>query len=286
MTRVGFIADFFDILGGAEKNDSVLISYLSGLHKVDKITSHTCDKQKIDNCDVLIIGNFVNLPEHLRNYIAEEKRYIIYEHDHKYVRTRDPAFYLNFKIPKEEVVNRKFYENANKIICLGNKQRELIQSCINIPDHKIISISSSLWSSDRLNFIESLTKSDMQKKGSYAIVNSSNPIKNTKKAIQYCIDNNIEYSLISNPNEQEFLQELSKHKGLVFFPGVLESMCRLVVEAKMLNCKVITSPALIGASYEPWIKKSGEELINIVRCNIQKALNTFSRAVDGERQER
>ena len=39
-------------------------------------------------------------------------------------------------------------------------------------------------------------------------------------------------------------------------------MPRIVVEAKMLNLKVITQKKLIGAASEDWYSLSGEELID------------------------
>jgi hypothetical protein len=44
--------------------------------------------------------------------------------------------------------------------------------------------------------------------------------------------------------------------------GHLETCARIVVEAKMLNLKVITQKKLIGAASEDWYSLSGEELID------------------------
>jgi hypothetical protein len=38
----------------------------------------------------IIIGNFIWLAKEVKDYITENYSYIIYEHDHKYLKTRDP----------------------------------------------------------------------------------------------------------------------------------------------------------------------------------------------------
>jgi hypothetical protein len=47
----------------------------------------------------------------------------------------------------------------------------------------------------------------------------------------------------------------------VFFPKVMETCCRLVVEARMLNCGVITND-IVGATSEPWFHMKGMPLIS------------------------
>ena len=55
---------------------------------------------------------------------------------------------------------------------------------------------------------------------------------------------------------------MSKFKKFLFLTGHLETCARVIVEAKMLNLKVITNKNLIGASSEEWYKLSGIELID------------------------
>ena len=274
MSTIGFAADFFDTLGGAEQNDTVLFSHLSKKVNITKIQSTECTLETINQFDKLLIGNFALLPEKVKDYISQNKKYIIDEHDHQYVSTRDPSVFVGFDIPSDHIINKQFYKNSYAIVCLGIKQLELISKYLSVEKDKIYSISGSLWSSERLSYISSLLEKQ-SKRGVFGIVNSSNPIKNTRMAVQYCKRNNINYELFSNNDPNRFLSALSEYEGLVFFPGVLESMCRLIVEAKMLNCKIITTPKKIGAYYEDWITLSGQELIDKVGENVDSALKMF-----------
>ncbi len=275
--KIGFIADFFSsqIVGGAELNDNVLISFLEKkFGKITKLLSSRCTLQDIKKLDYLIISNFTGLDPVKLKYITYNKSYIIYEHDHKYVSTRDPSKFKDFKIPIENLVNIDFYRNAKKVVCLSSIQTKILKESAGLDN--CISISTSLWHPEILKYINELDKT---KNGKAAIVDSKNPIKNTAAAERYCKANNIKYDLISSGNTKEFLKMLSEYEYLVFFPGVLESLCRLVVEAKMLNCKIITRKGLLGAGYEEWFELSGPPLVEKMAENITKALILFEKII-------
>ena len=273
-----FIADYFDTLGGAEQNDSVLLEHLQNKFEVKTMLSHEVTTSNISEAQFLIIGNFTGLKRDVLNYITDNKSYIIYEHDHKYVSTRDPSRFKDFKIPQSQLINGAFYESAKKIICLGTKQVDIIRENLNIDD-SCVSIGTSLWSTKRLDLIEELSKASV-KSPKAAISRSNNPIKNTDKSIKYCQSKSMDYDLISSPNPEEFLSTLAKYESLVFFPGVLESLCRLVVEAKMLGCNIITTPRLLGAAYEDWFQLKGPELIGVIRDKVKNALALFCDIVE------
>jgi hypothetical protein len=273
--KIAFIADFFSshLLGGAEMNDAVLLSYLKESFDLETLHSKDISIDNIKEYDFLIISNFCMLDPPARDYIQENSQYVIYEHDHKYVSSRDPSNFTNFEIPEKHIMHRDFYKSAKKVICLGAKQVEIINK--NLKIENLESISGSLWSQKKLMHLRDTSKA-AQKNDKFAIVESTNPIKNTQKAISFCEKRHIKFDLIKSQDPYIFIDILSKYEGLVFFPAVLESMCRLVVEAKMLNCKIITTPKLLGAYYEPWFSLTGIPLINTMQENVKKALELFS----------
>ncbi len=130
--QVVFVADFFSdqILGGAESNDSVLISYLesNNFNVVKKHSAH-CTLQALQayKDEFFIISNFVGLSEASKQYITENCNYIIYENDHKYVATRDPSKFKNFDIPSAQVVNYHFYNKAKKVIVLSQICKDVLE---------------------------------------------------------------------------------------------------------------------------------------------------------------
>ena len=56
--------------------------------------------------------------------------------------------------------------------------------------------------------------------------------------------------------------KMSKFSKLLFLTGHVETCARIVVEAKMLNLKVIMQKKFIGAASEDWFSLSGEPLID------------------------
>ena len=275
--KIIFVCDFYkkdlNNKGGAENNDSVLISKLEEKgYKVEKhyASSITEDFLQENKDNFFIIGNFISLSEKVKN-LFHDKDYVIYEHDHKYLKTRDPSRFVNFLAPEDQLINRDFYKNANCVICLSNSQADSVRNNLKIDN--VESIGCSLWSDDKLNYISLISNAKKVKK--YCVLNSDNPTKGKRQAIGYCVKNNISYDLISSNNEKEFLNILSSYQTLIFIPTVLESLCRLAVEAKMLNCNLITKSNLLGASSEDWWDLKGQELIDAIKEKQKTSIDMF-----------
>lgn len=273
MKKIVFISDLFekDLIGGAELNDSVLIRFLESKQlDIIKIKSNSVQDRDILENDFFIVSNFTGLSKK-HKILLQMKRYIIYEHDHKYVSTRDPSKFVDFKIPDAHIRNKNFYKNASKVIVLSKICKQVIEQALGIDN--VISIGTSLWSEEKLLFIESLLSTRKTKK--YCIVNSSNPIKGTREAIEYAKAKDLDYSLVGPLSPNELLTEMVQHEGFIFVPRVLETLSRIVVEAKMLGCNVYTNKRLIGAAYEEWFSLQGKELIDVIRNKVQSALDIF-----------
>ena len=271
--RVLFLADFFSnqINGGGESNDAVLIAHLR-----DNDIEVTCERtdttttEQIDDHDKIIIGNFIFLSPAIKKHLIDNSAYLIYEHDHKYVRTRDPSKFPNFIIPPKELVNVEFYHKAQRVVVLSQICKDVMEK--NLGNTNVHSIGSSLWTKKKLEFLKNCKK---DKSEEFAIVDSDNPTKGRPSAINFCQNKKIDFNLISSPDQYEFLQILAKHETLIFIPQVLETYCRLVAEAKMLECKVYTNQLLIGFMSEPYKDLIGLELINRIEEKVQEALEYF-----------
>ena len=273
-----FISDFFEdqLLGGAELNDAVLISHLRDRgFTVTCINSPACSHVDLQKTEFVILSNFVGLKQEVYDALVSDGRYLIYEHDHKYVSTRDPSKFESFKIPGDQIVNEKLYKNARKIITLSSSQKKLIVDTLGGYESKAHSIGCSLWPSETFSLIKELLSGSRPEDGTAAIVDSRNPIKRTSAAVSFAEQNNIEYDLIKEPDHKKFLTKLSKYKKLIFLPGVLESLSRLYVEARMLGLEVLTTPILLGASYEEWNTKKGLDLVEQMEKNVENALDYF-----------
>jgi hypothetical protein len=268
MNNYAFIADFFseDMIspGGAELNNDELIKIFNS-KKIDIHRVRSCDldltslQKKNTEKIFYIIANFINLKKECKDYLQQVGKYAIYEHDHKYLVTRNPADYPNFEAPQKQIINYNFYKNAKAVLCQSSFHKDII--CKNLKLDNIVSVGGNLWSEETLQMLEKY--SFKKKQNVCSIMDSPIPHKNTAKAIAYCRYKKMPYELIKSADYHTFLDKLSNNDKLVFFPETPETLSRIIVECRMMNMKVITNN-LIGATYEPWFKVKGAELIEIM----------------------
>ncbi len=266
--KVFYIADFFveDIPGGAEICDSILLDLLREQgHKIVRFRASEVTPKHLNLYQNLgfhvLVSNFIRLaPISMECLIRNPKSYSIIEHDHKYIRHRDPSRYVEFVVPPHEIINQLFYANAKNVFAQSKLHAEVISKNLNI---EVTNLGVSLWSDEQLKVIEECR--DAVKEPTHAVMDSPNPTKNTYRNINFCESKKLPYTKIGPTEYSDFISQLSKCEKLVFFPAVLETFNRVLVEAKMLGCKIITNH-LNGCISEPWFKElGGQELIDFVR---------------------
>ena len=258
-----FVADFFveHVLGGGELNNEECIKILiSKGHSVSKVQSHLITPSFVNENKAknFIIANFVNLSQDCINAFYKTN-YVIYEHDHKYLRSRNPADYKDLTAPKEELVNLDFYKKAKAVLCQSQYHLDIIKKNTGLTN--LVNLSGNLWSTFSLKMIEELSKKQKQKKCS--IMRSPIPHKNTSDAISLCMAKGLDYELVHSENYKEFLNALGSNEKFVFLPKTPETLSRVAVEARMMNMSLITNN-MLGASKEPWFELKGKALIDFV----------------------
>jgi hypothetical protein len=252
---------FSEVGGGAEINAESLVDRFSEhniiipILKSSNITTEYLSKNRDK---IFIFSNFILLREECKQYAIKHLRYFVYEQDHKYLKTRNPVGYKNFIAPKQDLANVEFYRAAIKVMFLTKLSMDVF--VLNTGLTNTLNLKSSTWRQEELQYIKGICNAE--KNNIIAIMDSNNPIKRTDDCIEYCIKNNLKYELISDPVFVKFMDKMSGFSKLLFLTGHLETCARIVVEAKMLNLKVITQKKLIGAASEDWYSLSGEELID------------------------
>ena len=257
------VMDFFfsELKGGAELNAESLIERSFDLgFKIEKIKSDRLTIEFLSNNKdkKFIFSNFVGVPPECIAYAIKNLDYVIYEQDHKYIRTRNPIHFVDFIAPKEFRTYTEFYKSARKVFFLTKLAKDVFVA--NTELDNVCNLESSVWTKSDLEFIKQI--SDTPKTKDNAIMDSNNPIKRRERCIEYCKENNMEYELISDPEFKNFMKKLASYERLIFFTGHLETCARILVEAKMLNLKVTCPKKLIGAASEPWFDLTGIELID------------------------
>jgi len=261
--KIIFIADVFvedGILGGGELNNDEFIKIaLSRDIDVFKTNSRFVTPKFInENIGAdFIIANFIQLSDESKNLLASKANYAIYEHDHKYLDSRNPSVFENFKAPKKNIVNYEFYKCAKAIFCQSKFHSDIVK--LNLELDNIYSLGGNIWTLNALNFMLDVSK--QEKEEFYSIMESNIPHKNTADAIRYCTHKKYPFRLIESTNYYDFLRKLGKNKYFVFFPGTPETLSRIVCEARMMGVSVIANKS-IGAVHEPWFSKKGKDLID------------------------
>jgi len=288
MAKIVFIADFFvdEISGGAEICDNILINLLrdDGFHVVKFKNADLTDKhiKLYRSCGYhFIISNFTLMSDPVSTELVNcPNSYSIMEHDHKYIKTRDPAVYKDYRAPFQDIVNREIFTNAKNIFAQSKIQAECIRKNLNI--NNVVNLGMSLWTDEQLEIIENNITNTKQEGAS--VINSQNPTKNTATTISYCQEKGIPHTLIGSSDYSEFIKQLSSYQSYVFIPRVLESFNRVLLEARMLGCKAITTN-LNGCISEEWFKQyKGKELIEFVREQRQRVYNDIKTAILEERE--
>ena len=272
MSNFVFISDFFveQVLGGGELNDyEIYKTFLQKGLNTNRINSHSFSKQQLEKENFYVISNFINLKKDVKDSLKDYK-YIIYEHDHKYIRSRNPALYKNFMAPKDQIINHDFYKNALAILCQSQFHADIVYK--NLGLQNIINLSGNVWSIESLEFMRQVSKTEKINK--ISILNTKTSHKNTYGAINYCIQKKQEYGLISDSNYYSFLKKLGVNKKFIFLPKTPETLSRICVEARMMNMSVIVN-GLVGASKEEWYTLKGEELIDYMIQKREKIVETI-----------
>jgi hypothetical protein len=274
MVNVVYISDFFmeQNLGGAEICDDVIISSLQKKDvKVQKILSRNVTINTVisNKNSFFVLSNFTMMRPEVLDYIISNKiRYIIYEHDHKYLKSRNPADFKDYLAPKDQVVNYDLYKNAVKVVAQTNFHKEIIEKNLNLQN--IITFSTNFWLDKQYNFMEQMSKRD--KFEITSIMESSIWHKNTIGSIEYCKKNKKPFVLIRDSNYFSFLEKLGTYSSFIFMPKTPETFSRTCAEARMMNCQVIANNN-IGCVKEQWFKDNkGIDLINYLKNSNQDAV--------------
>ena len=277
-----FSADIFlskNFIGGGEANNEELIMLLKERgHSVHKLVSTLLTPNIINNNSNInyIIANFIGLSEESK-LALQNKKYIIYEHDHKYLKSRNPTDYPDYKAPDNQIINKDFYKNALAVCCQSSFHADIVKKNLDIDN--IVNLSGNLWSMDTFEKIQSIL--EMPKKEKYSILDSPIWHKNTKETEDYCKYKNWDYELVSSKDYFTFLSKLGANKKFVFLPKTPETLSRVVVEAKMMNMVVVTNKN-VGATKEDWFSLSGKDLIDLMKLKRQEIPKLIEGVFNGD----
>ena len=279
--KIIWIADFYidQVYGGGELvNEFVISSLREDGWEVEKWLCHQTTVKRLsqNRNSFVFVGNFIRLPSSSMQFIVENFQYIIYEHDHKYVQSRDPSTYKDYNIPVNRLVNQEFYKESVAVICQSELHANILQK--NLMISNVVAMKCSMWSEKDLQTLRKY--SCTEKNGKYFVLNSSNPIKNTRLAIKYCEENNFDYDVHGPLKYEDLMEKMANYSAVVFFPRVLETFNRFIVEARALGCNLITN-SKNGATHQDWFPDLKDvELIDFILENNKESTRQITKLIE------
>ena len=282
MTKIIFVSDFFlgEVFGGAEFCNESLIQDLQQNYIIEKVKSSSLTPEVIENNkdSFYIIANFFMLSEASKQKLIKDCKYVVYEHDHKYIKSNNPILFVNCLAPETQIQNKDFYKNAVAVMCQSKLASQVVQK--NLLINNICNLGGNIWTEEQLQVLEK--NIDNEKNIDYGVIETNNKNKGMYHAIEYCENNNLNYEMLRFNSFDKFVENLSRVKTLVFFPQWLETFSRLCIEARILNCKLITN-SFVGAASEPYFKQAGRELLETIRKNNKTYVSKFRHIIKGNK---
>ena len=268
--EVIFVSDMFveDYVGGAELTSQALID--SSPFKIQKIHSRNVTLDTLKQCadKFWIFGNFAELNPQLIPSIVGNLKYSILEYDFKYCKYRSPEkHFAASKIPCDchnqingKMISAFYYGVSGGLWWMSDRQRERYSTLFPFLDTVQNTTISSIFDEKTIELIRNLRKSgESQQKSGWIILGSDSWVKGADAAKKWCEENGKQYTIVWNMPYKMILEKLSIAEGFVYLPAGGDTCPRMVIEAKLLGCKLQLNENVLHKN-EVWFNKSIVEI--------------------------
>lgn len=263
-----FVSDMFvnDYVGGAELTTEALIS--SSPFKVYKLHSKDVSmellKEGIEK--YWIFGNFAALDFNLIPTIAANLRYSILEYDYKYCRYRSPEKHelnegvaCNCHEEQHGKLTSAFMYGAKSLWWMSEAQKAHYENLFPFLRDRPSTVLSSVFDEETFATINVLNEKykDTERKG-WIVLGSPSWIKGADDAEEWCKANDKDYEVLWGEDYSTVLRKLATAEGFVYLPRGRDTCPRMVIEAKLLGCKLQLNDNVQHAK-EEWFVIDDEE---------------------------
>ena len=246
--QVVFVSDLFakDYQGGAELTTQALID--SSPFEVYCVRSNdvTMDLLESGHTKYWIFGNYSRMNLELIPTIISNLDYSVLEYDFKYCRYRSPekhAIDTGKECDCHDDIHGKlissFYHGAKSLWWMSEKQMEVYLKHFPFLAEKDNTVLSSVFDDAFFLAIKILREryKDHKRKG-WVVLGSTSWIKGADLAEQWCKENNKDYEILWGIPYDNLLEKLAMAEGFVYLPKGNDTCPRMVIEAKLLGCKL------------------------------------------------
>lgn len=248
--QIIFVADLFadDYVGGAELTTQALID--ASPLRVQRLHSSrvTMELLEAGQDRHWVFGNWAALDPNLIPTIIANLSYSVVEYDYKYCRYRSPqkhAHDTGSPCDCHEQWHGKltsaFYLGAKHVWWMSEAQQEHYHRLFPFLADRPSTVLSSVFDDRFFVAVKALRAAapptaDRKK---WLVLGSSSWVKGRQAAEEHCRSHGLDYEVIWGLPYEEVLERLSRAEGLVYLPAGWDTCPRLVIEAKLLGCKLV-----------------------------------------------
>lgn len=279
--QIIFVSDMFpeDYVGGAELTTQALID--SSPYNVCKVHARdvSIDVLRLGHSKYWVFGNATQMDHNLIPTIVANLKYSILEYDYKFCRARSIekhklATGMDCDCHDQQIgklVSAWFY-GADQVWWMSERQKDVYLQRFPFLGERVSYVLSSVFGFETLAYLKKLrqdfrsealtrtmTHPDLSRKG-WIVLGSKSWIKGFEDAEKWCRDNGKEYEVVWDLPYEKVLEKLSRAEGFVYLPRGGDTCPRMVIEAKLLGCKLQLNDNVQHAQ-EDWFKDDDIEHI-------------------------
>jgi len=260
-TKVVFVSDMFvdQYVGGAELTTESLIERCPVEYQKLLSKDVTMELLEQGHNKHWIFGNFSAMNLQLVPTIVANLSYSVLEYDYKYCKYRSVEkhhYAENVECNCDESQHGKlvsaFYYGARSLYWMSEGQQDHYLQKFPFLAEKHNTVLSSVFSDDffaKIKQLRSETK-DEERKG-WIVLGSNSWIKGADQAEEWCKQEGHDYEVVWGLPYSELLAKLAGSEGFVYLPRGNDTCPRMVIEAKLLGCKLELND-YVQHKYEEW----------------------------------
>ena len=246
--EVIFVSDMFveQYVGGAELTTEALIEKCPV--KCQKLLASNITMELLEQGyqKHWVFGNFASLNQQLIPTIVANLSYSVLEYDYKFCRYRSVEkhrFAENQDCDCDNTQHGKlisaFLYGAKSLYWMSEGQQKIYLTKFPFLAEKHNTVLSSVFDDKFFLLVKKLREQykDADRKG-WVVLGSNSWIKGASQAEEWCKENNHEYEVVWQLPHEQLLEKLAQAEGFVYLPEGNDTCPRMVIEAKLLGCKL------------------------------------------------
>lgn len=271
--------------GGAELTSEALIDASPELVKKVHARNLTVEFLQ-ENADAFwIFGNFSSINWSLVPVIAANLRYAVLEYDYKFCLHRSIEKHQHETGQECDCHKRQlgqlvaaFYQAADTIFWMSDSQRlRYVERFPALLNHRNSIVLSSVFDQKFFDKIEEVKNQNLARSG-WVVLGSKSWIKGFDQAVKWCEDHGKSYQSYWDLPYDEMLNTLASAEGFVYLPLGGDTCPRMVIEAKLLGCEVVTNDNVQHAS-EKWWQGTPDDICDYLKGRPDMFWATINRVI-------